>query len=118
MSRLVLASVAIVFAVSACSTEPFQVRAPKDLEIAELSESEAAIARGRFDFDPTPWAFGLCYSGMVNNPEDLVEKAREVCPHGHIESRDEDLFWNDCALFQPRRATFVCYPEPEPAPGA
>jgi hypothetical protein len=105
---------------TACSTDPYQVRAQEGAQIIPLTESAPVVARGRFDFDPTPWSFGLCYSELMNEPADLLATAREVCPYGHIESRDEDLFWNGCALLQPRRATFVCYPapEPEPAPGA
>jgi hypothetical protein len=101
----ILAGLAVI-GLAACSTEPYEIRAQKGVEIAPLVESVPAVARGRFDFDPTPWSFGLCYSEL------------KVCPHGHIESRDQDVFWNGCALLQPRRATFVCYPAPEPDPDA
>ena len=125
MSRLpfgpILAGLALI-GLAACSTAPYDVGAPGWVEIAPSAESEPVVARSRFDFDPTPRSFGLCYSELMNSPAELLATAREVCPYGHIESRDEDLFWNGCALFQPRRATFVCYPAPEPesepTPGA
>jgi hypothetical protein len=113
----ILAGLAVI-GLAACSTEPYEIRAQKGVEIAPLAESEPAVARSRFDFDPTPWTFGLCYSELMNDPAELLAAAREVCPHGHIESRDQDVFWNGCALLQPRRATFVCYPAPEPDPDA
>jgi hypothetical protein len=118
MCRLVLGPIAIALALAACSTAPFKTGAQSGTEIAPPAESEPVVARSRFDFDPTPWAFGLCYSELMNSPAELSAAARDVCPYGHIESRDEDVFWNDCALLQPRRATFVCYPAPEPDPDA
>ncbi len=117
MSRLpfgaILAGLALI-GLAACSTDPYQVRAQTGTAIAPLAEGAPVVARDRFDFDPTPWAFGLCYAELMNGPAELLAAAREVCPYGHIESRDEDVFWNGCALFQPRRATFVCYPAPAP----
>ena len=113
----ILAGLALI-GLTACSMEPYEVRAQSGVEIASLAESAPVVARSRFDFDPTPWAFGLCHSALVNDPAEILAAARDVCPYGHIESRDEDVFWNGCALFQPRRATFVCYPAPEPEPDA
>ena len=117
MSRLpigpILAGLALI-GLAACSTDPYRVRAQSGFKIAPLAERAPVVARSSFDFDPTPWAFGLCHGALMNDPAELLAAAREVCPYGHIESRDADVFWNGCALLQPRRATFVCYPAPEP----
>jgi hypothetical protein len=112
--RPIIAAVALT-ALSACSFEPFRVGPPEGIEIAPPAAGAPVVVRGAFDFNPTPRAFGLCYSELINEPAELLAKAREVCPYGHIEYREEeDLFWNGCALLQPRRAGFVCYPEPAP----
>ncbi len=111
--RLVL-MVPLLAALGACSTPPFQVPPPDEVVDGLPGDPEPETARGRFDFDPTPRAIALCYGKSFNTWESVVMEAREICPHGLIEFKGEDFFWNGCALLQPTRASFVCYPEPPP----
>ena len=96
----------VLAALAACSTEPFGVAPPRSLARALAREAELAGDTGKV----TPWPFGLCYGGALNSQEEVMARAREICPKGQIESKGEDTFWNGCALFQPRRAIFLCYP--------
>ena len=72
---------------------------------------------GPFDYDPRPRAIALCYGSWLNNPEEVMAAAQELCPNeGRLERVHEDFFWNTCALFQPVRVSFVCTPgPPEPS---
>lgn len=106
LAGLMLASLA------ACSTEPFRVAPPRSLARALEREAELAGDTGK----AKPRAFGLCYSGALNSQEEIMVLAREICPKGQIESKGEDTFWNGCALIQPRRAVFLCYPPAAPEP--
>jgi len=55
-------------------------------------------------------AISLCYGRQFNEPEDLLAVAQEICTGGRVEFYGEDPGWRYCALLQPRRATYICYP--------
>jgi len=71
--------------------------------------------RGPFDYDPRPRRIALCYSSQLNTPAQVLQRARELCPqNGQITLEGQDVFLNDCSLFQPHRVTFRCAPGPAP----
>ncbi len=111
-----LAVLALLLALAACSSAPFQVK-PSDDAVGMVPGVPAlAGVLGPFDYDPRPRAMALCYSGLLNRPAEVMELAGELCPYGgEVERVDDDFFWNGCALFQPQRASFVCSPGPAPA---
>ena len=93
---------------AACSARPFPVAAPESLTRALEPEREAAAAAER----PVPRIVSICYSNVLNTPEEVLEEARYECRDGEVSYRDKDLFWTPCGLLQPVRASFLCTPRP------
>lgn len=108
---------ALLLAGLAACAQPFEVPPPRDARRAVPPGPTLQGPLGPFDYDPRPRAFALCYGSLVNNPEEVMQKAQELCPNdGRIERVAEDMFWNTCALLQPVRVSFVCFPgPPEPS---
>ena len=101
---------------AACGNRPFQVAPSGDASEALPPAAKERIVLGPFDFDPRPRAYGVCYGSLFNKPQQVMGVAQDLCPNeGRIERVDEDAFWNGCGLFQPIRASFICFPGPEPA---
>jgi hypothetical protein len=112
--RLLLA--ALLLAGLAACAQPFEVPPSREARRAVPPAPPLPAPLGPFDYDPRPRAIALCYGNLLNNPEEVMAAAQELCPNeGRLQRVDEDLFWNTCALFQPVRASFVCTPGP-PAP--
>ncbi len=63
-----------------------------------------------------PYAFGLCYSPMVNWDSEVKEEAAYQCDGGRLERLDEDFFWNACSISQPHRVNFICFPPDKSRP--
>jgi hypothetical protein len=115
-------------ALAGCSNEPFVVAPPTakpgDIAIAvpprpsvfdTFPEPSPGPGLGPFDYDPRPRRIALCYSSQLNTPAQVIARARELCPqHGKIALEGQDVFLNDCSLFQPYRVTFRCTPGPAP----
>lgn len=122
---------------SACATEPFQVyAAPPDPDNplgpsdpgygakrlappVKVRGAEPVVGKphglGLYDYDDRPLEYGLCYSSQLNTPAQLLGRARELCPQGgEVTLVSQDAFFNNCSLFQPHRATFLCIPGPAP----
>lgn len=98
-----------------CANRPFQVPASSDAGQVLPPEANKTILLGPFDYDPRPRAIAVCYGSFFNKPQQVMGVAQDLCPNeGRIERVDEDAFWNGCALLQPIRASFVCFPGPEP----
>lgn len=112
----VMAALAVL-ALAACSSAPYPV-APSDPAVAAVPATPAlAGPLGPFDYDPRPHAIALCYGSALNEPAEVMARARELCPYGgEVQRADDDFFWNDCSLLQPQRASFICFPGPAPAP--
>ena len=109
--RAVLA--ALLLAGLAACAQPFEVRPPREARRAVPPAPPLPGPLGPFDYDLRPRAIALCYGSLMNDPEEVMEKAQELCPNnGRIERVAEDVFWNTCALFQPVRVSFVCFPGP------
>ena len=106
---------ALLLAASACSPRPFEVEAPRDSTEGLEIDQEARAKRGPHDYDPDPRPISLCYSSQLNTPRQVLERVRTLCPNnGKVELIEEDFLLNQCGLFQPMRATFICTPGPQP----
>jgi hypothetical protein len=111
LCRVVLAAL-LPAALAACA-QPFQVPPPREAVLAVPPGPALPGPLGPFDYDPRPRAIALCYGKPMNDPEEVRQAARALCPNdGRIERVAEDVFWNTCALFQPVRVSFVCFPGP------
>lgn len=91
---------------AACSPDPIETTPP--LTIAE--EVKPSVAGSG-----EPYVLSYCYSSQLNWSDQVLETAREACPRGRLHFHGEDVLWTRCPLFQPVRATFLCYP-PEKQP--
>ncbi len=109
--RRVVVACALAAALAACSARPFPVAGPKALVRALEPEQEAAAEAER----PVPRIVAICYSNLLNTPEEVLDEARYECRDGEVTLHDADLFWTPCSLLQPARASFLCTPRPEPA---
>jgi hypothetical protein len=108
---------ALLLAGLAACAQPFEVPPPREANRAVPRGPELPGPLGPFDYDPRPRAIALCYGNLINDPEEVMQKAQELCPNnGRIERVAEDLFWNSCALLQPVRVSFVCFPGPPESP--
>ena len=99
-----LAAFVFLAALAGCSTAPFSV-AGSDEAVAE-ARAEGAGMLPRLQ----PFAFGMCYSPMLNEEPEIEEEAAYECSGGRLVRMGEDFFWNQCSLSQPHRVNFVCYP--------
>ncbi len=101
----VVVACALAAALAACSARPYQVSVPKSLTRARTAAAEA----GR----PAPRIVSICYSNLLNTPEEVLEEARYECPNGEVTFHDADSIWTPCGLLQPVRASFLCTPRPK-----
>ncbi len=101
----------LIVSLAACGARPYPVAAPKSLvkEVRRQSEGEARNEA------PTPTIVSICYSGVANSPEEVLEEARLACPDGEVALHQRDIWWTPCGLLQPIRASFVCTPKPQAA---
>jgi len=98
--------------IAGCSPRPFVVDPPLAVHSAK---SATKVVLGPHDYDPRPRPIALCYSSQLNSKEQVMVRARELCPNGgQLRFYDEDALFNDCSLFQPYRVTFICTPGPAP----
>ncbi len=106
-SRIVVAC-ALAAALAACSARPYKVSAPKSLtRDLERQWADTADRSG-----PRPRILSICYSSLLNTPEEVLEEARYECRDGEVTFHDADSIWTRCGLFQPVRASFLCTPRP------
>lgn len=109
------AYLAFALVLAGCSSRPFEVPPPSDVKGAINIDEEAAALRGPRDYNPDPRPISLCYSSQLNTPEEVMARAQELCPNqGELRYFSEDAIFNDCALLQPQRVTFICTPGPPP----
>jgi len=100
---------------AACASRPFVVSPPPAATASLDIDREARKRRGPHEYDPDPRPIALCFSSQLNTQEEVIERARELCPNGGaIAYFGQDALFNDCALFQPNRITFICTPGPPP----
>ena len=104
-ARRIVVACALAAALAACSARPYQVSAPKSLARARA----AAVEAGR----PAPRIVSICYSNLLNTPEEVLEEARLACPNDEVTFHDADSIWTRCGLLQPVRASFLCTPRPK-----
>lgn len=107
-ARGVVVMVLAAFALVACSPLPYQTSVPKSVARDLKRQSGQAGTTG-----PAPKAIALCYSDMINTPQDLMEEARLICGDGSPRYLGTDTFWTSCSVLQPARATFLCAPTSE-----
>ena len=102
-------------ALAACSSRPFVVDPPSEAMKAVEPYLSDASERGPFDYNPDPRPIALCYSTQLNTLDEVMERARTLCPNdGRLVYFSEDSIVNGCALLQPHRVTFLCTPGPQP----
>ncbi len=94
---------------AACSARPYTVAGPESLTRVLEPEREAAVEAGR----PAPRIVSICYSNLLNTPEEVLDEARYECPDGEVTFHDADSIWTPCGLLQPVRASFLCTPRPK-----
>ncbi len=96
-------ALAAALLLGACSIFPVPGKASKELslEVGQLPEAEREQVR----------AIAICYSNLLNTPEEVLEEAQVVCS-GEVTYRDSDLIWNRCTLFHPSRDNFICNRRP------
>ncbi len=109
-ARRIVVVCALAAALAACSARPFPVAGPESLTRPLEPEQEAAAEAER----PAPRIVSICYSNLLNTPEEVLDEARYECRDGEVTFQDADLFWTPCSLLQPARASFLCTPRPEP----
>ncbi len=111
----ILGAAAISVLLAGCANQPFPVAPSSDARAALPPEASQKIVLGPFDYDPRPRAVAVCYGSFFNRPKQVMAEAQRLCPNGgRLERVNQDAFWNGCALMQPIRASFVCFPGPEP----
>lgn len=111
----VILCLSLALLAAGCSARPFKIAASDSAKAALPAEADAAMVLGPFDYDPRPRAVAVCYGAFYNRPKEVLAEAQMLCPNqGHIERVAEDIFWNGCPLFQPMRASYICYPGKEP----
>ncbi len=108
--RIVLAC-GLAAGLAACRARPYPVAGPGSLTRVLEPEREAAAEAER----PVPRIVSICYSSLLNTPEEVLEEARYECQGGEVRFQDKDSFWTRCGLLQPVRASFLCTPRPDPA---
>lgn len=105
-----------LLAVTACA-DPYRVPPPGGVQRKVLAASGAGDATDSDTAARKPRVISICYSAWFNEPAEVMALAQGSCPHeGVVERVEDDVFWNDCALFQPARASFLCTPGEPPPP--
>ena len=69
--------------------------------------------RQRWEPRSEPVTLSYCYNKWFNDPEDILARANVDCEGGRLEFREQDAIWNGCAVMQPIRVSYVCYPPSE-----
>ena len=107
--------IAALAILAGCSARPFEIEDP-DEAIRFVAPYRAGVDElGPHDYDPTPRPISLCYSTQLNTLEEVVARARSLCPNnGALRFFAEDALVNGCGLLQPNRVTFICTPGPQP----
>ena len=102
--------------VAACEFRPFEIDSSRRASRSAAALQVSTEPLGPFGHNPNPRPIAVCYSSQFNTREEVVQRARELCPNeGAIGFFEEDAFFNGCSLFQPFRVTFICTPGPAPA---
>ena len=89
---------------AACSTTPYQVPAPESLH--EKLDAQVRSNPGSVK----PRVIAYCYGPRKDGYDALIENVSKHCT-GETETLvrlGEDFFTNDCPMFQPNRAVFLC----------
>ena len=111
-----LVALAALGPLAACSARPFVVDNPDEALAFVRPYSTASEERGPHDYDPDPRPISLCYSTQLNTLEEVMVRARSLCPNnGRLQFFAEDALVNGCGLLQPNRVTLICTPGPRPA---
>ena len=106
---------AVLAALAGCSARPFVVEDPDQAKELVEPYQAADEGLGPHDYDPTPRPISLCYSTQLNTLEEVVARARTLCPNnGALRFFAEDAVVNGCGLMQPYRVTFICTPGRQP----
>ena len=105
----------------ACALEPFPVTPPPEVvESIGLDPLNEPQVRKRWEPRTSPVVLSYCYSNQFNAPQEVLEMARVDCEGGRLDLREQDAIWNGCAVLQPIRVSYICYPPTEdsfvPAP--
>lgn len=109
-------AVLLLVLVAACESRPFEIDSSRRAWRSAAAFQVSTEPLGPFDYNPNPRPIAICYSSQFNSQEEVVQRARELCPNGGaIRFFEEDAFFNECSLFQPFRVTFICTPGPAPA---
>ncbi len=104
---------ALLLAGLAGCADPYKVSPSRQGREAVPPAPQLPGPLGQFDYDPRPHTIALCYSNILNSPEEVMAEAQELCANeGLLQRVHEDVFWNPCALIQPVRVTFICTPGP------
>ncbi len=107
-------------AAGACSNAPYAVPPPPELVEALGQVPGTEEERRRWEPRSEPVVLSYCYNNRLNEPQEILALARRDCEGGRLELREQDAVWNGCAILQPVRVSYVCYPpKPEdfiPAP--
>ncbi len=103
-----------LLAVTACA-DPYRVKPPDSVQRMAQTAREAAASADRDNAGPRPRAISICYNGLFDEPAEVMALAGELCPNqGRVERVVGDVLWNNCALLQPARASFLCTPGTPP----
>ncbi len=102
MRSLVVLGIGLLLA--ACSTTPFQVPAPESVH-----EKLDAVVRAN-PGTVKPRVIAYCYGPRKDGWEALIENVSRHCSgeNERLLRLGEDFFTNDCPMFQPDRAVFLC----------
>ena len=104
---LLLAAV-LITALAACSTEPYPIEASTKPPWRFTTSSDLPA------LDPPlsgrAHRIFLCYGSVVNEEEEVLARAEDLCSGGRLVLEEQDTFWNGCSVLQPVRVTYICDP--------
>ncbi|MDX1400524.1 MAG: hypothetical protein R3245_01260 [Kiloniellales bacterium] len=105
----------LMLGLQSCAQQIGQVTPPADavLQAKESPLNEGKVARKSFWQEVQlvqPLSF--CYSGDAFEQERVLLEAADICKGGTIEFFSEERYLRECPLFQPRRVTYICTPNP------
>ncbi|SMF60631.1 hypothetical protein SAMN06265365_12154 [Tistlia consotensis] len=110
-----LGVLALAALLAGCTTDPTPTQGPKALVQPIQRATQRALVAGVTPA-PQPIVVSFCYSSLVNTRKQLREDAQARCylGKGQLQFVGEDSILAPCPLFQPVRATWLCYPAPQP----
>lgn len=114
LARAAAAAALTAVVLGACSQQPYPVTPAKAVQRALDRELARPASEREPGLGPGSRVVSICYSNLINSPQEVLAEAQYQCQDGRVTLREHDVVWTPCSLLQPVRATFVCTPDPAP----